>query len=340
MTSQSSSSKMTKNLTKMTPAGPVEISDAHGHFFTRTFFEALIAQSPALRELTSPLDRVAELTGWRMPPATPAELAAEWERELTERGVARALLMASLPGQEDSIGAAVAAFPERIIGGFFLDPNASGAGPGVVDRARRAFDDLGLRVACLFPAMHHYSVAECPGVEEVVALASARPGTAILVHCGVLSVGVRQRLGLPSPFDMRRSNPLDLYRIAARYPTVPFIIPHFGAGMFREALMLADLCPNVFFDTSSSNGWVRYEPTPLDLRMVFQRALAVVGHERLLFGTDSSFFPRGWHEAIFDRQIAILDELNCDQAAVQAIFGGNLCRILRMTDPSGSVTSS
>lgn len=336
MTSQSSSPKMISSLMKMTPAGPVEITDAHGHFFTRTFFEALIAQSPELRELASPLDRVAELTGWRMPPATPAELAAEWERELTERGVARALLMASLPGHEDSIGAAVAAFPERIIGGFFLDPNA----PGAVDRARRAFDDLGLRVACLFPAMHHYSVAECPGVEDVAALASARPGTAMLVHCGVLSVGVRRRLGLPSPFDMRRSNPLDLYRIAARYPSVPFIIPHFGAGMFREALMLADLCPNVFFDTSSSNGWIRYEPTPLDLKMVFQRALAVVGPERLLFGTDSSFFPRGWHEAIFDRQVAILDELNCDQAAVQAIFGGNLCRILRIAALSGSVSSS
>ena len=39
---------------------------------------------------------------------------------------------------------------------------------------------------------------------------------------------------------------------------MPIIIPHFGAGLFREALMVADLCPNVLLDTSSSNGWIKY----------------------------------------------------------------------------------
>ena len=70
---------------------------------------------------------------------------------------------------------------------------------------------------------------------------------------------------------MRYSFPLDLHAIAVRYPRVPFIVPHFGAGYLREALMLADLCPNVYLDTSSSNSWMRYEG--LDLRTVFRRAL-------------------------------------------------------------------
>ena len=82
---------------------------------------------------------------------------------------------------------------------------------------------------------------------------------AVFVHCGVLSVGVRKKLGLPSLFDMRFSNPLDLHAVALRYPSVPIMVPHFGAGFFREALMLADLCPNVYLDTSSSNRWMRYE---------------------------------------------------------------------------------
>ena len=77
---------------------------------------------------------------------------------------------------------------------------------------------------------------------------------------------------------MRRSNPLDVYRLAAEFPHARFIIPHFGAGMFREALMLADLCPNVYLDTSSSNKWVRYETAPTDLTTVCQRALAVAGN--------------------------------------------------------------
>ncbi len=61
--------------------------------------------------------------------------------------------------------------------------------------------------------------------------------------------------------------------------------------------MLADLCPDVSLDTSSTNHWMSYEN--LDLRAVYRRALDVVGAERLLFGSDSSFFPRGWNEEIF-----------------------------------------
>lgn len=312
---------------KQTPFGQIEISDAHCHFFSRGFFEALIGQSPALREDPDPIARAGELTGWVMPPADPVQLAADWEGELNRHGVRRAMFMASVPEDEGAIAAARAAYPGRIVGAFFLDPT----GPDAEDRARRAFDELGLKVACFFPAMHHYSFAEHEGVKAIVSLAARRPGTAIFVHCGALSVGARKKLGLRSLFDLRRSNPLDLYRVVAEFPTVPFIVPHFGAGMFREALMLADLCPNIFFDTSSSNQWMKYEPGPIDLKTVFERALAVAGHERLLFGTDSSFFPRGWHEAILERQLQVLVELACDEGQARAILGGNLCRILNLS---------
>jgi predicted TIM-barrel fold metal-dependent hydrolase len=306
---------------KSTPNfGEVEVLDAHGHFFSRRFFEALAAQSPDLSAAADPLARIGEVTGWDMPPADPAALGAAWRRELDAHGVRAAMLMASVPGDEESIAAAVAACPGRIVGAFMLDPTREGAG----ERARRAFDELGLRVACLFPAMHHFSPAECEGAHEVAALAGARQGTAVFVHCGALSVGVRKKLGLPSRFDLRRGNPLDVHPLAAEFPRASFVIPHFGAGMFREALMLADLCPNVYLDTSSSNRWVAYEPAPLDLHTVFERALAVVGHRRLLFGTDSSFFPRGWHAAVFEAQAAALGEAGADAEQARAIFGGNL----------------
>jgi len=56
---------------------------------------------------------------------------------------------------------------------------------------------------------------------------------------------------------------------------VPIIVPHFGAGPLREALMVADLCSNVLLDTSSSNGWIKYTPG-LTLPAVFRQALAVL----------------------------------------------------------------
>ncbi len=88
-----------------------------------------------------------------------------------------------------------------------------------------------------------------------------------------------------------------------------------------DGVKLADLCPNVYFDTSSSNGWMKYEG--LTLPTVFRRALDVVGHGRLLFGTDSSFFPRGWNRAVFQAQHDALQEIGVSAEAARAIFSEN-----------------
>jgi hypothetical protein len=109
---------------------------------------------------------------------------------------------------------------------------------------------------------------------------------------------------------------------------VNFVIPHFGAGYFREALMLCDLCPNVYLDTSSSNGWIRYQPASLDLKSVFRKALEVAGPQRLLFGSDSSYFPRGWHAQIFQTQVQALRDLDIAADRASLILGGNLERLL------------
>jgi len=313
-------------LKKTIPFGDLDVFDAHTHFFSHKFFETLTGQSPQLGKESNAIERAGETTGWTMPPRDSAELAATWASEFDHHGVSGALMIASAPGDEDSVAAAAAAFPDRIAGAFMFDPTK----PDAESRARRAFDDLGLRVVCLFPAMHHYSVAENESVRAVAALACERPGTAVFVHCGALSVGVRKKLGLPSHFDMRRSNPLDVYKLAAEFHKTKFIIPHFGAGMFRETMMLADLCPNVYVDTSSSNKWMKYEAASVDLPMIFKRALDVVGSERLLFGTDSSFFPRGWIANVFDAQINALSEIGANEEQARAIFGGNMRRLLNL----------
>jgi predicted TIM-barrel fold metal-dependent hydrolase len=187
-------------------------------------------------------------------------------------------------------------------------------------RVRAALEN-GLRAICLFPAMHHYSVQN-ERVRPVFEETAAAPGCAVFVHCGVLTVGARRRLGLPSLFDMRFANPADLHAVALRYSQQRFCVPHFGAGYFREALMLADQCPNVYLDTSSTNSWMRYEG--LDLKTVFSRALDVLGPERLLFGTDSSFFPRGWNRSVFEAQVEALSSLGVGASSARSIFGGNL----------------
>ena len=102
-------------------------------------------------------------------------------------------------------------------------------------------------------------------------LAAEGPGRIVFVHMGMLTVGVRAKLGLPSTFDMKYSNPIDLHRVALEHPGTNFVVPHFGAGYFREALMLASLAPNVFLDTSSTNSWTKTLVPPPTLAEVFAR---------------------------------------------------------------------
>jgi len=290
-----------------TPWGDCAVSDAHVHFFSRRFFEALGAQCGKTAA------EVAAAVDWELPPPDPTELARQWVGELDTHGVERAALIASIPGDEASTVAAVNAHPDRFYAYAMVNPLAEHA---AVAR--------GLRAICLFPAMHLFSMQD-PRVEPLLEQAAARH-CAVFVHCGVLSVGVRQKLGLPSPFDMRYSNPLELHSVALRHPRVHFILPHFGAGYFREALMLADLCPNVYLDTSSSNSWMRYEG--LDLPGVFHRSLAVAGARRLLFGSDSSFFPRGWNYGIFEVQTRAMQAAGVGSGDARLILGENLRRIL------------
>jgi uncharacterized protein len=294
------------------------LADAHCHFFSSRFFAALATQrghppAPAAASLCAELQ-------WEAP-GDPEALADRWIAEFDRYGVERAALIASVPGDEVSVGAAVARHPQRLVGFFMLDPSAADAS----ERAHRAFTALHMRAVCLFPAMHHVAI-DHPRVLGIVEIAASHPGTAVFVHCGVLSVGVRRRLGLPCRFDMRLGDPLALAKLAQAFPAVPFIVPHFGAGMLREALMLADMCPNVYLDTSSSNGWVRYSPG-LTLESVFRAALAIAGAKRLLFGTDSSYFPRGWQQAIYAQQKAIVTGLGVSDDDAALIFGGTFNRL-------------
>jgi uncharacterized protein len=261
---------------------------------------------------------VAEL-GWDAP--GPAEaLADRWVAELDRHQVSRAVLIASAPGDAASVASAVNRHRERFVGFFMVDPTQ----PDAAERASEAVAVGGLRGICLFPAMHRYPMQD-DRAKRIFAVAAAAPGTAVFVHCGVLSVGVRKRLGLQSPFDIRFGNPLDLHAIALSHPQVPIIIPHFGAGLLREALMVADLCPNILLDTSSSNAWIKY--VGLTLAEVFHLALAVVGPERLLFGSDSSYFPRGWVADVYAQQSAALDHIGAAGRAREKIFSGNFDRL-------------
>ncbi len=297
----------------ITPWGDIAVSDAHVHFFSPAFFNSLAEQKNATN--------VPELLGWDAP-RTPEDLADRWVTQLDAHGLASAMLIASVPNDTRSVGAAIERHPTRFRAVYMANPML----PSPDIRFESAWQEDEISGVFLFPAMHRYSLTE-DKVRALVQVVAGHPGALVYVHCGALSLGFRKKLGLPCAFDMRFSNPIDLHSLASSFPRVNFVIPHFGAGYFREALMLADLCPNIFLDTSSSNGWMRYQPEEMSLARVFRKALDVVGPTRLLFGSDSSWFPRGWVRKVFDDQVNALAAIGADEATARLVLGGNLRRI-------------
>jgi predicted TIM-barrel fold metal-dependent hydrolase len=288
------------------------INDSHCHFFSSRFLELLAPDAGGANEIAARL-------GWDTP-GTPTELGDRWIAELDRHGVSRAALIASVPGDVASVAEAVAHHPHRFVGFFMHNP--IGLDSDAV--LERAFKQYPMQAVCLFPAMHGYALDhEC--VERVFR-GAADHGAVVFVHCGVLSIGVRKKLMLPSRFDLRLGDPLALARTATGFPQVPVIVPHFGAGFFRETLMAADQCATIHLDTSSSNSWIRFDGGQT-LEGVFRSALSVLGASRLLFGTDSSFFPRGWQAGIYEDQQRIAGALGVDVADRAAIFGGNFERL-------------
>jgi len=296
-----------------TPWGDIEVADAHVHFFSPEFFRSLAEQKGSKNS-----SDVGSILGWETPESC-EYLADRWVIEMNHNGVDSAVLIASAPGDVESVATAVDRHPERFHSVVMMNPLL----PGADMRCVSALDDGFVKGVFLFPAMHKYSMHD-HHVESLLSIVAGYPGTVVYVHFGMLTVGFREKLGLLSPFDMRFSNPVDLHALAFAFPDLHFVIPHFGAGYFREALMVADLCPNVYFDTSSSNKWMRCEPCVTDLPGVFRKALEVLGPKRLLFGSDSSWFPRGWVRNVFDEQVGALTEVGVNAETARGILGGNL----------------
>lgn len=308
-----------------TPWGNLRLIDAHTHFFSHQFFQTFARLAKHLLPAEEPLKAMAQRLGVEIPPEETTILAQRWVHEMDKFAIDRLVMFTSVPGDHPSVAAATKAFPERIIGYVMLDPTQ----PNAAELLRQAVQSQGLKGVTLFPAMHHFQVDDA----RVYPLyrAAAELGVPVFTHFGVLKVGVRDKLGLPNIFDLRYSNPIDLHKVAIDFPGVNFIIPHFGGGYFRETLMLGAQASNVYVDTSSSNSWLTYMPGHLELKTVFEKTFEVFGPGRILFGTDSNVFPRGWRQDIFRQQVEILTELNISQTDAALLLGGNIARLLGQT---------
>ena len=297
--------------------------DFHSHFFSRTFFESLAAQSELPGNVTQRLAKVSERTGLEIPPPSVPMHLERWTAELDRHGVDHLVSFASVPEEAPILAEAAQLASGRITPMAVVNLAAEGSEAKV-----RACLDQGFGGVLTFPAMHHYHLHDpaCQGALKALDQAQAT----CYVHCGILVVKLRDLLGLPRPYDLTFANPLKLVPAASAHRAVNFVVPHFGAGFLRETLMLGAQCENVVVDTSSSNGWIKTQPQALSLQDVFERSIGAFGSERVLFGTDSGTFPAGWRADRRKEQESILQSLGLSDSEREAILGGNARRILRL----------
>lgn len=190
----------------------------------------------------------------------------------------------------DQVIAAAQQFPDRLIPFCTAFPNQD---PQAAAAEIRRCLDLG-----------------CKGVKFHPWLQSFPANSAYLYPslelCGERRIPVLFHTGTP-PY----SQPFQVMEQARRFPSVPFVVGHFGKIMFLDAVRSAELCPNVYLETSGAQ--------VADL----QFALECIEPERILFGTD---LPIGG-AASAKWNMAKIRSAIPDEVVLRGIFGENARRL-------------
>lgn len=163
---------------------------------------------------------------------------------------------------------------------------------------------LGAKGLKLHPFMDGAFLANDPVLVDPLLAAADRHGLAVLFHSGW---GFNSMPGL-------------IVDIAKRFPSVPVVIGHSGRyGYHREAAAVGADVSNVLYDVSG-----------LSTPHAIEELAALVGPERVLFGSDHPYSPLGFELEKLVRWTRLAP------AAIAQIAGGNTCRMLSLDPDSGA----
>jgi uncharacterized protein len=204
------------------------------------------------------------------------------------------------------------------LSGLYGFNNCRAANDQVIEAARLHPDRL-IPFCTAFPNQDPQSAADeirrcldlgCKGVKFHPWLQSFPANSAylypVLELCSDRAAPVLFHTGTP-PY----SQPFQVMEQARRFPRVPFVVGHFGKILSLDAIRSAELCPNIYLETSGAQ--------VADLQFALQR----IGADRILFGTD---LPIGGAASAKWNMVKIASAVT-DAAARAAIFGGNAKRL-------------
>ena len=302
--------------------GLFKIFDAHVHFYSNAYFRFLVRQKTNRLDINAELKNLATKGRIEIPGEDPVILAKRWIEIIDKWKIERMILFSSIPGDEDSVVKAVQAFPTRFAGIFTVDPNSNLLMPNAEKRLKQ--DKL--RGILLCPSVYHISVNDS-WLDPLYQLCQEAKAI-VFTQFGKVTIKPREYAGMQSYVNDDFSNPKDLIPVAKKYPAIRFVIPHFGGSRFEETLEVGKECPNVYVDTAGSNSWMADHPSKPDLRAVFQKMLAAFGAARVLFGSASGMFPRGYRYDIVDNQTKLVQEMRIPLGEAKKIFYENAASLV------------
>ncbi len=170
----------------------------------------------------------------------------------------------SVKKANDTVAEAIQLYPDILYGMAFVDPVHGSHAIEEIDRCINELKFVGVKM------YHQYTIDDTmqyPIIERCIEY-----NIPILMHAGKLNL-------VPNPQPCI-STGLHFRNIAKKYPDAKIIMAHIGGGGdWNYQLKGMEECPNIFTDVSGS---------VYDADMI-EDAVAIVGAERILFGTDGSF---------------------------------------------------
>lgn len=283
----------------------MKIVDCHAHFDPR-----MLEASRVIAKMDEHgIDRIVMIPTMNDPlPSTPAGLL--WlARQLMQRGVTRPLAelvhrmtltrdgnlrlggeVFAIYRQPDnqSVADLVAQYPKRFAGWIFLNPQG---GEPVLDALERWRAQPGMIGVKLHPHWHDYPTARL---------------TPLLRRL--------EELRLPALIHFGFGKRGDFRALCSQFPRLKVIAAHAGFPFYRDLWKHAADHPNLFVDLSS----------PYIDEALARRAVAAMGPERCLYGTDA---PYGFHveDGSYDygEIKRWVERLPVGSAKREAIFGAN-----------------
>jgi predicted TIM-barrel fold metal-dependent hydrolase len=222
----------------------------------------------------------------------------------------------SMEDQNRMIAEAARRFPDRLIPFFTIDPRR----PEGMDLFRRGVEEWGMRGLKLHPTSGYYPYdpVAYPFYEKCMEY-----GIPVLFHTG----------SQPAPMKFRFTQPIYIDDVAADFPDLPIIMAHCAHALWQEALLVAEIKPNIYFDFS---GWqMTHGNHPQDFYRMLRRVIDQVGPWRVFFGTDGPYynalFPWGtWVKAITEPDLSSCPEISFTPEETEIIMGKAFARLMKL----------